>query len=73
MFSGAPHPASIGQDWPGSAGARYAACGRLDLLDSARVALISGSLGAGVLVAGILVAGVCLSRGSFGTDFGLVS
>ena len=57
MVSRAPASARAGQGWPGSGCLRYAAIGRLDLLDSSLVALISGYLVAGVLVSGVLASG----------------
>ena len=50
-------PASVGQGRSTSGCLRYAAIGRLDLLDSSLVALISGYLVAGVLVSGVLASG----------------
>jgi hypothetical protein len=57
VVSRAPTPAKVGQGRPGSGCLRYAAIGRLDLLDSSLVALISGYLVAGVLVSGVLASG----------------
>ena len=57
MVSSAPGAARAGHHRATSGCLRYAAVGRLDLLDSSLVALISGYLVAGVLVSGVLASG----------------